>query len=100
MQLVLGRVHVVGGGSPTAGTRRFVVIDGYRADGWQYGPAAGGVAADLVAPLLVVHRDGVTPVTAPLVSTCGAPEVELLLVGPVYEAAAQGLTSRDGEGCG
>lgn len=52
---------MVGGGSPTAGTRRFVVIDGYRADGWQYGPAAGGVAAELVAPLLVVHRDGVTP---------------------------------------
>ncbi len=90
-------------GATDRGTRRFTVVSGYRADGWQYGLAAGGIAADADAPLLVVGDD-VPPDTAGLVASCGDPEVDLLLVGGpdvIADSVAAALDGLDGQGsCG
>jgi hypothetical protein len=54
-----------------------VLIEGYRADGWAFGLAAAGLAADLDAPLLVVGDD-LPEATASLL--CSTP-VDRLAVG-------------------
>ncbi|HUG83365.1 MAG TPA: beta-propeller domain-containing protein [Euzebya sp.] len=86
---------------PRADARRFVILDGARADGWAYGLSAAGIAADHGAPPLLVS-DRVTAATRRLVSTCGAPEVDLLLVGGPTVIAPEIediLTGHDGGSC-
>lgn len=69
-------------GATDSGLRQFVIIHGYRDDGWQYGLAAGGLAADYAAPILMVNTDLVPDATAELVRSCGpTPEVDLVLMG-------------------
>lgn len=89
-------------GAPMTGRRDFLVIDGFRADGWAYGLAAAGLASDLDAPLLVVEPDGVPAATEDAVSHCGSPAVDLLLVGStrvVGDVVADRLDGLDGGAC-
>ena len=81
--------------------RRFAIIDGFHEDGWAFGLAVGGMAADTGAPLLVVNGDVVPEPTAALVSGCG--EVDLVLVGSgniVRHQAALELDALDQSSCG
>lgn len=87
-------------GVSTTGMRRFAIIDGFQADGWAYGLAAAGMAADAGAPLLMVNGDLVPDPTAALVAGCH--EVDLVLVGSgnvVRHQAAVELDALDESGC-
>lgn len=78
----------------------YVLIDGYRADGWAFGLAGAGLAADLGAPLLVVGDD-VPDATSRVLSSCAAPP-ETLVVGDasvVSEAVVQTIEARE-RSCG
>ncbi|MBW3576747.1 MAG: cell wall-binding repeat-containing protein [Actinobacteria bacterium] len=68
-------------GATASGPRRFVILNGYHGDGWGYGLAAAGIAADAGAPVVLVAADFVPTITRDLAATCGAPQVDLLLVG-------------------
>lgn len=86
-------------GTATDGARRFVIINGFLEDGWAYGLAAGGMAAQAGAPLLMVGDD-VGEATAGLVSGCG--EVDLALVGSgnvISNDVGARLDQLDTEGC-
>ncbi|WP_370326196.1 beta-propeller domain-containing protein [Euzebya sp.] len=87
------------GDAPDA--RRFVILDAGRPDGWAYGLSAAGIAADTGAPPLAVVGT-VSAATRRVVSTCGDPAVDLLLVGDESvidtEVEAQ-LTTFDGTAC-
>ncbi|CAN5518838.1 hypothetical protein BH23ACT7_BH23ACT7_22120 [soil metagenome] len=87
--------------TPTTGRRDFVVLNGEHPDGWAFGLAAAGLAADAGAPLLLVNA-GVPQPTRSLVGACGSPEVDLLLVGDtsIVPAAVQAeLDALDGGAC-
>ena len=89
-------------GEDGAGARDFVVTNGVAEDGWAFGVAAAGLAADEDAPMLLV-TDEVTEPTADLVSTCGEPEVDLTVVGDgeaVPGALREQLDAADGFACG
>ncbi len=64
-------------------TNRYVAINGYSSDGWAYGLAAAGLAADAGAPLLLTQRDDVPRASLQLASSqCGAgPRLDLLVIG-------------------
>ncbi|MEE8600008.1 beta-propeller domain-containing protein [Euzebya tangerina] len=86
---------------PRGEERRYVVLDGARDDGWAYGLSAAGIAADTGSPPLLVTSI-ITPETRRLVSTCGSPDVDLLLAGDtsVISADIEGqLTNFDGQAC-
>ncbi|MDP9021241.1 MAG: cell wall-binding repeat-containing protein [Actinomycetota bacterium] len=68
-------------GTTTSGPRRFVILNGYHGDGWGYGLAAAGIAADAAAPVVLVAADFVPTITRDLVAACGSPQVDLLLIG-------------------
>ena len=89
-------------GAPTSGPRRFTLVNAYALDGWAYGLAAGGLAAGADAPVLVVHPDSVPPDTASLLGSCGAPEVDVLLIGGevvISAARVAELDQLDGDAC-
>jgi putative cell wall-binding protein len=89
-------------GASSTGARRFTIISGFRADGWMFGLAAAGPAADATAPLLMVTDDVIPQATAGLVSACGAPQVDLLLIGGtdvISQALADELDQLDGGAC-
>ncbi len=86
---------------PISSTRRYVVLDGGRADGWAYGLSGAGIAADASAPPLMVVGN-VSPSTRREVSTCGPAAVDLVLVGDetiIDAAIEQALTTFDGQAC-
>ncbi len=83
---------------PASGERAFVVIDGFRDDGWKAGLTAAGLAADAGAPLLVVGDEVPGPV-AELVSSCGEPSVATVAVGAVTAAVLTDLDQLDGRAC-
>lgn len=83
---------------PAAGERAFVVIDGFRDDGWKAGLTAAGLAADAGAPLLVVGDEVPGPV-AELIASCGEPSVATVAVGAVAEAVRVDLDELDGRAC-
>lgn len=56
------------------------VVNGYRADGWSYALVAAGLAADALAPTLLVDTEHIPEPTAALVAACPAPS--LRIVGP------------------
>ena len=87
---------------PRSDARRFVIVDGARADGWAYGLSAAGIAADAGAPPLMVGTGVVSASTRRLVSTCGPADVDLLLVGDtdvISQTVADQLTTFDGQSC-
>ena len=89
-------------GAAGTGDRRFTILDGGREDGWAYGLAAAGLAADAAAPPLLVVGGTVSAATRRLVSTCGDPQVDLLLAGPTEaldDALAARLDTFDGTAC-
>jgi hypothetical protein len=61
--------------------RGFVFTNGFREDGWAFGLAAAGLAADLRAPLLLVNRDVVPDATRRHVAGCVVPSTRYTLVG-------------------
>ncbi|CAN5439230.1 hypothetical protein BH23ACT7_BH23ACT7_01910 [soil metagenome] len=88
-------------GVPASGPRSFVIADGAKSDGWGFGLAAGGLASDAGAPVLLVTGQ-VTEATGRLAGTCGAPEVDLLVVGDasvVGESLRERLDRWDAEAC-
>ena len=88
--------------SPAGGERRFVVNNGSSDSGWAFGFASAGVAADADAPVLLVTSE-VTEPSAALARTCGAAEVDLLVVGDgsvVAPPLREQLDASDGFACG
>lgn len=88
-------------GAASRGSRAFVMVDGARADGYAYGLVAAGLAADSAVPALMV-TDRVSAATRRLVSTCGVPEVDLLIVGDesvISEQIADELDGLDRDAC-
>lgn len=86
---------------PRDAARRFVILDGGRADGWAYGLSAAGIAADTGAPPLMVVG-GVSAATRREVSTCGPAEVDLVLVGDtdvIAQDVVDTLDAFDGQAC-
>lgn len=61
-----------------AGATRYVLTHGFRTDGWAFGLASAGLAADTGAPLLLVGAD-VPGATSRLTGDCAI--TELVLVG-------------------
>jgi putative cell wall-binding protein len=83
-------------------TKRFVVTQGLADDGWSFGFASAGLAADAEAPILLV-TDEVTDATAALVRTCGTPTTDIEVVGDGTVVPAQlreQLDAADGLACG
>jgi putative cell wall-binding protein len=81
---------------------RYVVTNGLADNGWSFGFAAAGLAADAGAPILLV-TDEVTDPTTDLVRTCGAPAVDVEVVGDgsvVPAALREQLDAADGYACG
>ncbi len=92
VQATLGGVRVAG--SERAGTAAaiaaerwgsaagYLVVNGYRDDGWAYGLAAAGLSADLNYPILVADADRVPDATLGRVGRgCGTdPALETLLI--------------------
>ena len=83
---------------------RHTVINGYREDGWAWGLAVAGLAADMNAPTLLVNDSIVPPETLPLLGAgCGStPSVDVLLVGPhsVISSSVETMIDRqDGGVC-
>lgn len=88
-------------GAADQGARRVVGIDGYREDGWAFGLAAAGLAADAGAPLLLVGAEVAEPTRA-LVASCGEPVVDTLLVGDrtvIATTAERQVDALDGRTC-
>lgn len=67
-------------GADASGPRRFVIIDAGHPRGWMFGLAAGGLAADADAPVLMVTATEVPQPTRDLVSS-PIEEVDLVVVG-------------------
>ena len=81
--------------------RRYVLIHGGREDGWAFGLAAAGLAADADAPLLLVGDDVPGPTEA-LLRRCGNPDSDLLLLGGsgvISDQVRAELDRIDGQAC-
>lgn len=83
---------------------QFVLINGYRDDGWTFGLAAAGIAADAGAPLLYSQLDSVPPATLDRhTRPCGSgPGIDTLLIGGtdlISAAVTQQLDAADGGPC-
>jgi len=88
--------------TPTTGARRFLINNAAAETGWAFGFASAGVAADANAPVLLVTSKVTEPTTA-LTQTCGAPQVDLLIVGDgtvVSPPMREQLDATDGYACG
>ena len=73
---------------------RFLVIDGFRTDGWAWGLAAAGIAADTNARLLLASGSTVPTESLAAVTTCGdGGGVALLAVGPETVVTADAVTA-------
>lgn len=86
------------------GRSRYLLVEGYRDDGWAYGLAAAGLAADAEAPILVSGPDDVPPPSLSLLSApCGTPPAtDALLIGDESILAASvptRLQESDGPAC-
>ena len=89
-------------GASSTGARRFLINNAAAETGWAFGFASAGVAADEQAPVLLVTSQ-VTDATTSLTRTCGAPQVDLLIVGDgtvVPPPMREQLDVTDGHACG
>ncbi|MFT5223382.1 MAG: hypothetical protein ACI867_001698 [Glaciecola sp.] len=89
-------------GAKDTGPRAFTIVNGSQERGWAFGLAAAGLAADRDAPVLLT-LGGITPATRRMVATCGAPQVDLTIIGDgtlVSGAEREYLDDLDGEACG
>lgn len=65
-----------------AGTHHYVVVNGYRPDGWAFGLPAAGLSADHQAPILLADTGSLPPATAAQAGApCADPNIDALLVG-------------------
>ncbi len=86
-------------------TGRYLLINGYAADGWAYGLPAAGLAADLRAPLLLADQTSIPqPTLSRLGLGCGSgqPVVDVLVVGgraALGEEIAVAADQQDGGAC-
>jgi putative cell wall-binding protein len=60
---------------------QMLLINGYADNGWAFGLAAAGLAADLGVPLLVADTDRLPPETAFALDGCQAAHVDVLVIG-------------------
>lgn len=80
---------------------RYLLFNAYQPDGWAYGLAAAGIAADEGAPLLVSGAANVPEPTLELVQPCGGIAAPVIVIGgggtisPEVEASL----ARDGRPC-
>jgi putative cell wall-binding protein len=70
------------------GDPQFVIINGTHTQGWAHGLAAGGLAADGAAPILMVGRD-VPAATRDLVGTCAGAPAGLTVMGDTTVVTSQ-----------
>ena len=85
-----------------AGTTRYLVVNGYRADGWAFGLPAAGLSAAAGAPILLTDTATVPEATMARLAVCGGPVTDLLLVGGptvVGDGARARLDAADGGAC-
>lgn len=99
-----GTASEVARGLWPANRASYVVVNGYAPDGWAYGLAAAGVAADAGAPLLLSQAESVPMETVRrTASPCGlAPSIDVLLIGAgerLGAAVADLVTRVDGGTC-
>lgn len=81
---------------------RFLVIDGFRGDGWAWGLAAAGIAADTNARLLMTSAATLPTESLATARSCDTPSVDLLLIGNeqvVPGSVAAQLDTVDGVDC-
>lgn len=65
-----------------AGTHHYVIVNGYRPDGWAFGLPAAGFSADHQAPILLADTTSLPPATAMQAGApCADPDVDALVVG-------------------
>lgn len=79
----------------------YVVINGGDSEGWAFGLAAAGLAADAEAPVLLVGTTVPGP-TAGELSTCGSPSLETVVVGApalVPATVVAEIDRLDGQAC-
>ena len=74
---------------------RFVVIDGSRADGWAWGLAAAGIAADTNARLVMTAGATVPGETLDTMTSCGAKSVDAVAMGDESVVAASVLDTME-----
>jgi hypothetical protein len=82
-------------------TDRVVLFHASRDDGWAFGLAAAGLAADAGAPVLVLGSE-VPAATADLLRRCGTAQVDALLVGGasvITDGVRAQLDQLDGATC-
>lgn len=87
---------------PAEGARRYIVVNGYRPDGWSFGLAAAGLAADADAPVLLVAPETTPQATLDLARSCGEPRVDVLALGDPSVVAPErlaDLAAVDGADC-
>ncbi len=86
----------------STGARRFVVGNASNNQGWAFGFSSAGLAADAQAPVLLITSKVTEPTTS-LTSTCGPPQVDMLVVGDGVVVPAplrEQLDAADGYACG
>ncbi len=77
---------------------RFIVIDGYGAQGWAFGLPAAGLAAEFEAPLLPVRAGSVPGATADALTSCSFKRIATLAVGSsavISDAAVAAVEAKD-----
>lgn len=82
--------------------RSVLLFDGFSENGWQFGLAGAGLAADLGASLLMAQADGLPSQTAALISSCGDAQVETLILGwegVISAGVADTVDALDGSAC-
>ncbi len=83
----------------------YIVLNGYRDDGWAYGLAGAGLASDLQMPLLVADTGSVPNATLAKVGVgceTGPPGLETLLLGDASVLSSQVtalIDAQDGGSC-
>lgn len=91
-------------GLDTEGPRTVLLFDGFSDDGWTFGLAGAGLAADLGGALLMAQADSLPPQTAALLSHCGdTPVVEAIVLGwtgVIADSVLSEVDALDGDACG
>lgn len=82
--------------------RDVLLFDAFAENAWTFGLAGAGLAADRGAALLASGPDFLPPETEALLSTCGDPQVETLILGwegLIPASVATSVDQLDGEAC-
>lgn len=85
------------------GPRTVLLFDGFSEDGWTFGLAGAGLAADLGGALLMAQAESLPPQTEALLSHCGdTPVVEAIVLGwsgVIADSVLAQVDALDGGAC-